>query len=233
MEIPVYSVAGQVVDHVQVDEDALGGKPNMALVHQALVMYEANRRVGTSSAKRRSDVVPIRPRGGGTAHQRPWRQKHTGRARHGSRRSPIWVGGGVAHGPRPRDYRKKMTRAARRAALKSAFLAKAMDGEVMAVAELELPEPKTKQMAAILGNLGVQRSFVIVLPEHDADLWRCTRNIPGAAMTTYRELNAYEMIRPSRVVFALEALERFLQEASAARRPEPTEQQPVEAGEDG
>jgi large subunit ribosomal protein L4 len=228
MEIPVYSVAGQQVDRVPVDEAALGGAPNMALLRQAVLMYEANRRVGTAKTKTRCEVHPVRPRGGGTVHQRPWRQKHTGRARHGSRRSPIWVGGGVAHGARPREYRKKMPAAARRAALRSAFLAKAADGEVLAVADLELPEPKTRQMAAILGNLGVQRSFLIVLPAHDAGLWRCTRNIPGAAMCTYRELNAYEMIRPSRVIFALEALRRFLEGA----RGEPA-QTAVEVSDDG
>jgi large subunit ribosomal protein L4 len=202
MDIPVYSVAGQVVDHVTVDTAALGGKPNMALLRQALLMYEANKRVGTAKVKTRSTIS-----GSGA---KPWRQKHTGRARHGTRYSPIWVGGAVAHGPQPRDYRQRMPRAARRKALSSAFLAKAADGEVLAVDALELPEAKTKAMAGLLRNLGVRRTCLIVLSEHDAELWRCTRNIPGAAMLTYGELNAYDMIRPQRVVFARPALEQFL-----------------------
>lgn len=222
MEIPVYSIAGQVVDHVTVEESALGGRPNMDLLRQAVLMYEANRRVGTASVKTRSTVA-------GTG-AKPWAQKHTGRARHGTRTTPLWRGGAVAHGPRPRDYRQKMTKAARRRALASAFLAKAMDGEVMAVDGLELPEPKTRQMATILRNLGVRRSFLIVLHQHDADLWRCTRNIPGAAMMTYGEMNAYEMIRPNRVIFTLEAIRSFLREATGAAE---AATEPVGASEDG
>ena len=213
MDIPVYSVAGQVVDHVTVDTAALGGKPNMALLRQALLMYEANKRVGTAKVKTRSTIS-----GSGV---KPRAQKHTGRARHGSRYSPIWVGGAVAHGPQPREYRQRMPRAARRKALSSAFLAKAVDGEVLAVDGLELPEAKTKAMAGVLKNLGATRTCLIVLPEHDAELWRCTRNIPGAAMLTYRELNAYDMIRPRRVVFARRALEQFLsQQADKPAAPE-------------
>jgi len=190
MEIPVYSIAGQVVDHLAVDEAALGGKPNMDLIRQAVLMYEANRRVGTAKAKNRHEVS-------GTA-RKPWSQKHTGRARHGTRTSPLWVGGGVAHGPRPRNWRQKMNKKARRQALNSAFLAKALDGEVLIVDNLE-------------------RTFLIVLPHHDAELWRCTRNIRGAAMMPCADLNAYEMIRPQRVIFTLEAARQFLARAGAAR----------------
>jgi large subunit ribosomal protein L4 len=208
MDIPVYSTAGEVVSQFTVDEAALGGRPNMALVRQAILMFEANQRLGTAKAKRIGEIK----RAGG----KPWRQKHTGRARQGDRRSPIWVGGGAAHGPRPRDYRKKMPRTARRKAVCSAFLAKALDGEVIAVQDLQLPQPKTREMAAVLRNLGVQRSFLIVVPEHDAELWRCTRNIAGAAMMSCSDLNAYEMIRPSRVIFSLGALERFVAENGEA-----------------
>jgi len=209
MEIPVYSIAGQVVDHLAVDEAALGGKPNMDLIRQAVLMYEANRRVGTAKAKNRHEVS-------GTA-RKPWSQKHTGRARHGTRTSPLWVGGGVAHGPRPRNWRQKMNKKARRQALNSAFLAKALDGEVLIVDNLELPQPKTSAMAAVLRALGVERTFLIVLPHHDAELWRCTRNIRGAAMMPCADLNAYEMIRPQRVIFTLEAARQFLARAGAAR----------------
>jgi len=210
MELPVYSVAGKVVDHFRVDEAALGGRPNRELIRQALLAYEANQRVGTASSRTRGQV-----RG---SERKPWRQKHTGRARQGSRNSPLWVGGGVAHGPRPRDYRQKMNKKARRRAVCAAFLAKALDGEVLIVDRLELPEPKTREMAAVLEKLGVDRTFLIVLPETDRQLWRCTRNIRGAAMTTTRELNAYELIRPRRVVFTLEAVRLFLEQATAALR---------------
>jgi len=204
MDIPVYNTAGQLVSHVTVDEAVLGDRPNMPLLRQALVMYEANRRVGTAKTKRRDDV-----RGSGA---KPWRQKHTGRARHGSRYSPLWVGGATAHGPVPRDHRQKMPRAARRKALLSAFLAKGLDGRVLAVEGLVLPDaPKTKHVAAILKNLGVDRSFLLVITDHDADVWRCTRNIRGASLRTHKELNAYEVTRPQRVIFTLEALQSFLE----------------------
>jgi large subunit ribosomal protein L4 len=206
MEIPVYSIAGQVIDHVAVDEVALGGVPNLDLIRQAVIMYEANRRVGTVKVKTRGDLQG--------SDRKPWRQKHTGRARQGTRNSPVWVGGGVAHGPRPRSYRQKMNRAARRRALYSAFLAKAQDGEVIAVDDLQLPEMKTREMAVILENLGADRTFLIVLADHDPELWRCTRNIQGSSMAAVRELNAYEMIRPRRVIFVLDALRNFLEEAA-------------------
>jgi len=214
MDIPVYSIAGQIIGQVSVDETALGGEPSMETLRQALIMHEANQRVGTVQVKRRGTV-----RGSGV---KPWPQKHTGRARHGTRYSNIWVGGAVAHGPRPRDHRQKMNRSARRRALWSAFLLKARDGEVIAVDGLELPQPKTREMAVILRNLGVQRTFVIVLRHSDPELWRCARNIPGAAMATYSDLNAYQMIRPRRVIFTKEALEQFLADAAAqSARPDP------------
>jgi len=208
MDIPVYSIAGQVISHVTVDEAAFGGRPNREVVRLALLRHEANQRVGTHQVKTKSTV-----RG---SDRKVWAQKHTGRARHGNRSVPLWVGGGVAHGPRPRDYRQKLPKAARQLALCSAFLMKAMDGQVIAVDGLTLAEPKTRQMAAVLRNLGVTRSFLIVLHEGSPELWRCTRNIPGAAMLTYKDLNAYAVIRPDRVLFTVEAIGRFLREAAVA-----------------
>jgi large subunit ribosomal protein L4 len=207
MEIPVYSMAGQVVNNLAIDEAALGGRPNMELIRQAVLMFEANQRVGTAKAKTRSEVA------GST--KKPWPQKHTGRARQGMRTSPIWVGGGVAFPPRPREYRQKMNKKARRQALNSAFLAKALDGEVMVLESLALPQMKTAAMAGVLKALGVERTFLIVLPQHDPELWRCTRNIRGASMMPCSDLNAYEMIRPQRVIFTLEAVRSFLASADA------------------
>ncbi|MFO8008585.1 MAG: 50S ribosomal protein L4 [Candidatus Brocadiia bacterium] len=206
MQISVYNAQGELVEEMEVDEVSLGGEPNMALIRQALVAHEANCRLGTVRVKRRREVVRSR--------RKPWAQKHTGRARHGDRGSPIWVGGGSAHGPRPRDYGQRMPRKARRRAVESAFLAKALDGEVIGLTEVALPEPKTRHVAAMLRNLGVEDTFLIVVPEHDPELWRCARNIQGAAMCTWEELNAYRMIRPRRVIFLLGALEQFLSRAA-------------------
>jgi large subunit ribosomal protein L4 len=212
MEIPVYSIAGQVIDHLAVDEAALGGRPNMELIRLAVLMYEANQRVGTAMAKNRHEVS-----GSG---RKPWPQKHTGRARQGMRTSPIWVGGGIAFPPRPRDYRQKMNKKARRQALNSAFLAKALDGEVLVVDRLELPEMKTGAMAAVVRALGADRNFLIVLHENNPELWRCTRNIRGAAMTACSDLSVYGMIRPQRVIFTLDAVRQFLAEAVAGKSQE-------------
>ncbi len=225
MDIAVYSMAGQVIDHIAVDESALGGRPNRTLIREAIVMYEANRRVGTAAAKTRHQVS-----GSG---QKPWRQKHTGRARHGTRTSPLWVGGGVTHGPKPRDFRKMMTKTARRRALHSAFLAKALDGQVLVLDRLELPRMKTGEVAKVLKNLGVERTFLIVLQQGSPDLWRCTRNIQGAAMMTCGDLNAYEMIRPHRVIFLLGAIQDFLADASGAQESEQPAAEEVGVGEDG
>ncbi len=208
MEIPVYSVEGEIVEQFPIDVEALGGAPNLDLIRQAVLAHEANSRVGTVRAKKRDEII--------RSGRKPWRQKHTGRARHGDRGSPIWVGGGQAHGPRPRSFRQKVNKKARRRATYSAFLAKALYGEVMAVERLQLPQPKTREMARILKQLGVERTFLIVLPEHDELLWRCTRNIKNSAMTRWQDLNAYSLIRPRRVIFAAEALGRFVEAAPAA-----------------
>jgi len=213
MEIPIHNTDGEVVEQLQVDEAALGGVPNRELIRQAIVAHEANSRVGTARAKMRDEVVRSR--------HKPWRQKHTGRARQGDRGSPIWKGGGVTHGPRPRDFRQKMNKKARRRATYSAFLAKGLDAEVLAIDNLELPRPKTREMTGILKRLRVERTFLIVLSEYDEILWRCTRNIEGSAMTRWQDLNAYEVIRPQRVIFAADALRQFLDAAPEFAQQEP------------
>jgi len=203
IQIPVYSPAGEVVSHVEVERSRLGGTVRRELLRQAVVAYEANARVGTAKAKTRAEVSG--------SNVKPWRQKGTGRARAGSRKSPIWVGGGVAHGPRPRDYSQKLNKKVRRKALLSALLAKMADGEVKVVENLELPEPKTRHVAAILRNIGVEKSFLLVVPRHDALLWRCTRNIAGSAVKAASELNAYEVLKRRYVVFTAEGLREVLE----------------------
>jgi large subunit ribosomal protein L4 len=202
MDIPVYNLNGEQTGSIAVDEAAFGGKPNRDLLRQALIAHEANCRVGTARAKRIDEVS-----GSGA---KAWRQKGTGRARQGDRRGPHWVGGSKAHGPRQRNYRQKLNRAMRRQALRSAFLAKALDGEVLVVENFDLPELKTRAMATVLKNLHVERSFLVVTEEHKPELWRCTRNIPGAGMSVSNQLFAYQVIRPQRLVFTRQALENFV-----------------------
>ena len=217
LEIPIYNVSGEVADQIEVDEALFGGQIHKELLRQAVLTYEANQRVGTAKVKTRREVA-----GSG---QKPWPQKGTGNARAGSRQSPIWVGGGITHGPAPRDYSKKMNKKARRKALGSALLGKMRDGEIRVVDKLDLPQPKTRTMATILENLGVEKTFMIVLDEHDEVLWRCTRNIPGSSMMVVRELNPYHVLRPKELIFTKEAFEGLMEYAKdkIARAPEGAE----------
>jgi len=208
LRIPVYRTSGEVAREIEVEESRFGGQVRRELVRQAVLCHEANARLGTARAKGRSEVS-----GSG---RKPWRQKGTGRARAGSRKSPIWVGGGVAHGPLPRDYSQKLNKKARRRALESALLAKMADGEVKVIDSLELAAPKTREVARILENIGVDSSFLIVLAERDAVLWRCTRNIAGSAMKALGELSAYDVLSSRQVVFSGEAFDELLRRADAA-----------------
>jgi len=208
ISVPVYSMDGEATADAQVDEARLGGTVNQAVLRQAILAYEANRRAGTAKTKTRAEVS--------YSGRKPWRQKHTGRARAGTRASPVWRGGGVALGPRPRDHSQKLNRKMRCRALASALLAKLQAGEVKVIERLELREAKTKEMAQFLKNLGVERAFLLVLPAHDPVLWRCTRNIPGAAMMTVDELNAYEVLRARHVLFTKDSFDQVF---GVAREP--------------
>lgn len=199
IQVPLYNMAGELQDELELDEARLGGQVRREVLRQAVLTYEANQRAGTAKAKTRSQTS--------YSDAKPWPQKHTGRARAGTRNSPIWVGGGVTFGPQPRDHSKKLNKKMRRRAVASALLGKIQSGEVKLLDALELPEPKTREMANVLKNLGVERSFLIVLPQHDSLLWRCTRNIPGASMMSARELNAYRLLWPREVIFTRDAFD--------------------------
>jgi large subunit ribosomal protein L4 len=202
MKVPVYNMEGELVEELQLDEGVLGGKVAAEVLRQAIVTFEANQRAGTHKTKTRAEVA--------YSDKKPWPQKHTGHARAGTRASPLWPKGGIIHGPKPRDYSKKLNKKMRRRAVASALLAKLLDSEVKVLQELQLTEQKTKRMAALLKKLGIERSFLLVIPEHDATVWRCTRNIRGAAVSAASELNAYEMIRARDVLFTRKALDSVL-----------------------
>ncbi|MFP4027099.1 MAG: 50S ribosomal protein L4 [Candidatus Brocadiia bacterium] len=197
INIPVKNTAGEILEELQIEEAALGGKVRQDLLRQAVLTYESNQRVGTAKTKTRGEDAH--------SDRKPWPQKGTGRARAGTRSSPLWVGGATTFGPQPRDYSKKLNKKMRRKALAAAVLGKALSDEIIVVDQLELPEPKTREMASILENLGVERTFLVVLSEHNEILWRCTKNIPGSSMRVARELNSYEVIRPQKVIFTREA----------------------------
>lgn len=199
MEIPVYSKEGEKIDNLQLDDKKFGGPIRKKLLRDAIIMYEANKRQGTASTKTKGEVA-----GGG---RKPWVQKHTGRARAGSIRSPLWKGGGVSHGPKPRDYSFAIPKKARRLALYTALSAKARDNELVVIDDLNFDIPKTKQMVGILKALNMDNSScLIVIPRVNETVWKSARNIPSVKVMTSTELNAYEVLRPKKVLLTKEAL---------------------------
>lgn len=199
MEIPVYSKEGEKIDNLQLDDKKFGGPIRNKLLRDAITMYEANKRQGTACTKTRGEVA-----GGG---RKPWTQKHTGRARAGSIRSPLWKGGGVSHGPKPRDYSYAIPKKARKLALYTALSAKVRDNELVVIDNLNFDIPKTKQMVGILKALNIDNSScLIVIPKANENVWKSARNIPSVKIMTSTELNAYEILRPKKVLLTKEAL---------------------------
>ncbi len=159
LEIPMFDSNGGSLEKVAMSEEAFGGKVHKVLLRDAIIMYETNRRQGTASTKTRGEI-----RGGG---KKPWAQKHTGRARAGSNRSPLWRGGGVIFGPKPRDYSFSIPRKAKKVALYSAVLSKLQDNEVVVIDELVFNSPSTKRMVSLLKSLGIEDSCLVVISNND------------------------------------------------------------------
>lgn len=202
MEIPVYSKQGEKIDHIQLDEKKFGMPIRTTLLRDVITMYEANKRQGNASTKTRGEVA-----GGG---KKPWVQKHTGRARAGSIRSPLWKGGGIAFGPRPRDYSYTIPRKAKKSALYSAIAVRVRDNELIVVDDFNFDTPKTKHMASTLKALGiVGDSCLIVIPQANEGVWKSARNIPYVKVLTSSGLNAYEVLKPKKVLLTRDALSKI------------------------
>lgn len=169
-------------------------------VHDVVVAQMAARRMGTASTKTMGEVA-----GSGN---KPWRQKGTGRARAGSVRSPLWRGGGVVFGPKPRDYTKKVNQKVRQLALRKALSERLKAGDVIVVDDLKLSAPKTREFMSVLDALKVDGTTVVVSDGLDRDLQLATRNIPYVWLTTGDELNTYDVLRPDKLVFARSAFEK-------------------------
>ena len=206
LEVPVFSTDGERLRTVAVDEAVLGGHVRQQLLHQAVVMYEANRRVGTRKAKTRGEVA-------GTG-KKMYRQKGTGYARAGSRRSPIRRGGGLAVTVAPRDYRQAMPLQARRVALARALLSKFQDAEALVIEGLAFQTPKTKSMRRILDAVGVQDSFLLVLETPDENTYLSARNIHGGLVRPVGDLNAYEVLRQHRLILTPGSLGAIVERGS-------------------
>lgn len=203
IELAVYNSQGKEVDKLSLEEKQLGGEVKKALLKEAVLMYEANKRVGTACTKTKAEV-----RGSG---KKPWAQKHTGRARAGMTRSPLWRKGGVVFGPKPRDYSYHIPKKARREALRSALLGKFLDGEVTVVEGLEFDGPSAKKMAQLLNHLGIHESCLIVARDDNQTLWKSARNIPGIALMSASQLNAYEVLKRKKLLITRDQLNSLQQ----------------------
>ncbi len=200
MKIDVLNIAGEKVDSIELNDAIFGIEPNMDLLHRVVVMQNANRRQGTVKTKNRSEV-----RGGG---RKPWRQKGTGRARHGSIRSPIWVGGGLAFGPTPRNYRTRMNKKMRRLALKSALSVRAQDDKVVVLDGIEIKDGKTKEVATMLKNINVDNAL-LVTEAKDELLVRAARNIPTLKLAPVTGLNVRDLLKYQNLILTREAVRQI------------------------
>lgn len=183
---------------VELDPKTFGLEPNVPLMHQVVTAQLAAKRAGTHSTKTRSEV-----RGGGA---KPWKQKGTGRARAGSSRSPIWIGGGVSHGPKPRDYSQRTNKKMIRQALKCALSDRAADSKVIVVEDWGFDAPSTKGASAALSSLGAEGKILVVLDRDDVNAVKSFKNLQSAHVLTADQLNTYDVLCSDYVVFSKASL---------------------------
>lgn len=203
MEVPVYSLTRDVIKHIEISDDVFGVPFNQAVVHQAMVRQRANARQGTASTKTRSEVS-------GTT-KKLFRQKGTGSARGGSKRSPLRRGGGITFGPKPRSYRQAMPKKMRQLALRCVLSTKVGDGELMILEQLKLDEPKTKEMVQILAALGVDSSALIATSEPEENVVKSARNLPGIETIPASLLNVIDILS-SKMLLMTEAAVRKVEQ---------------------
>ncbi|MFW6410346.1 MAG: 50S ribosomal protein L4 [Halanaerobiales bacterium] len=198
-QVTKYNQAGGEAGNIELDDSIFNENINEHVVHQVVNAQLAAVRRGTASTKTRSEV-----RGGG---RKPWRQKGTGRARHGSIRSPLWVGGGTIFGPKPRKYKKNINKKVKRLALRSILTDKVQNDSLIVLDELKIDQPKTKKMVELLENLDIADSkVVIIIPDKDANVYLSARNIPGVKTLVVEALNAYDLLNNDYIVIAAEAV---------------------------
>ncbi len=198
--VPVYDKSGAHTGEVEVPA-AFAVEANLPVVHQVVLGELAGQRQGTSKAKTRGEVA-----GSG---RKLWRQKGTGRSRVGDRRPPGRIGGGTVTGPRPRDYDQRTPGRVKQAALRSALGVRIAAGDVVALEAIELPEPKTRHLQALLESVGLSGDLLLVLPEYDAMVHRSGRNIRGLDITTAGEVTAYALMSARKVILVTEAMARL------------------------
>ena len=199
--VKVFDMAGKEVGEITLSDVIFGREVNGAVLHAAVRAYLMNQRQGTQSTLTRTEVS-----GGG---KKPWRQKGTGRARQGSTRAPQWTHGGVALGPKPRDYRTDMNKKTKRVALFSALSAKVAAGDLIVVDAIKTESYSTKTMVNMLKALGAEKKALVVLPEVDATVIKSCANIEGVSTTQYSTLNVYDILNADKFIIAKDAVAKL------------------------
>ena len=200
-KLNVYDMTGKAVSEIELSDVVFGIEPNTVAMHTVVKAFLANQRQGTQSTKTRAEVA-----GGG---RKPWRQKGTGRARQGSIRAVQWKGGGVALGPKPRDYRMSVNKKVRALAMRSALSAKVASGDLIVVDSIALDVYKTKKMTAMLGALGADRKALIVLPEKNEFVIKSAANIPGVKTALCNTINVYDILNGGKFIVTVDAIKRI------------------------
>lgn len=200
-KVSTYNIAGAQTGEIELNDSVFGVEVNEAVVRQAVLRQLANERLGTHSTKPRGLV-----RGGG---RKPWKQKGTGRARCGSTRSPLWVGGGTVWGPHPRSYEQKMPRKARRLAVKSALSDKVNTNELFVLDEINLAAPKTKEVVQIVNNFKFAGEKVLFVTDHDEIVTRCARNIEGVKAVSTENINIFDLLHYTKLFVTKSAVAKI------------------------
>jgi large subunit ribosomal protein L4 len=199
LSVDVFGMDGKAAGKLSLPADIFGEKVNRALLHQAIRVYQANKRQGTHSTKTRGEVEG--------SSKKIYRQKGTGRARHGTLRAPIFVKGGIVHGPKPRDYSLDLPKKMRRKALFSALSSKFLEGQLTFLAGVEAMEPKTKNFVGTLKSLNISDNKVLlVMPSELTNVKRATKNIQGVTTTVAGRLNAWDVLKSRQIIFAKDAV---------------------------
>jgi large subunit ribosomal protein L4 len=199
MKIAIKNIEGKKSGDLEVKFPLIEDGKGTQAVHDVVVAYQAAQRMGTACTKNVGEVT-------GT-NKKPWRQKGTGRARAGSFQSPLWVGGGVVFGPKPRDFGKKVSRSTRQLALRKALSERLKAGDVVVVDDLKLASPKTKEFVGLLATLELTGTTLVVAAV-DKNLTLAARNVPDVTLTTSDSLNTYDILRPDKLLFTKSAFEK-------------------------
>src|SRR5262245_19725338 len=212
-ECKLYNFADAKVGTTKVDVASFGARAPRRIQREAVLMYQANRRQGTHDTLTRAEV--------NDSKIKPWKQKHTGRARAGFKGSPLWKGGGIIHGPHPRDYSYHRPRKELRAAARAALAGKFRDGEVAFVDGLAFDAPKTRKVAAMVDALAMRGPWLIVVAEHDENAWKSARNVKGVSMMRAADVNAYDLLRHRTLVLTQKSFELLKDRVGMAAKEAP------------